>query len=273
MDENIAKRVRLSNILAIAAILVFIFTYFSKPLFEYRDPVAMDEDDEVEQNLSFQPFGFLVPEGTESFRPQLDYLVPLMGEKIWDYHPKGFYAYVIGARTIPVWKVSLEAPQYPKESFPDGIPVFFHMTDFSGKVNEMNTINHYIGMDPMEVGAVFLRQIAPFVYLLFTIMLLGYLFYRGPLWWALGIVPALMPWYFLFFYSKWLYWFGHNLHDFGQFEVKPFMPTVFGDGKVAQFTTHSYPTVGFYFLLLYFVLMVLSVLIRRRANKDASSGA
>ncbi|MBU2646235.1 cytochrome C [bacterium] len=270
MTENTQKRLRLSRILAIIAILLFIFTYLGKPLLEYRDPVAMDESDEVEENLSFQPFSFLIPAGTESFAPSMGYLVPLMGEKIYDYHPKGVYAYLIGARTVPVWRVSLEAPQYPKASFPDGIPVFFHMTDFSGKVNEMNTINHYIGMDPMEAGAVFLRQIAPFVYLIFTILLVVYLFYNGPLWWLLGIIPALMPWYYLFFYSKWLYWFGHNMHDFGQFEVKPFMPTVFGDGKVAQFTTHSYPTVGFYLLLVYFLLLVFSVLIRRKAMKEST---
>jgi hypothetical protein len=49
------------------------------------------------------------------------------------------------------------------------------------------------------------------------------------------------------------------------------MPTVFGDGKVAQFTTHSYPAIGFYVLLGIFVLLVLSVLIRRRALKDAGA--
>jgi len=178
---------------------------------------------------------------------------------------------LIGYKTMPVWKVSLEAPQYPKASFPDGIPVFYHLTDWDGKVNEMNTINHYIGMDPMEVGAIFVRRIVPFVYLWFFIMLIIYFFYKGPGWWVLAVIPAFLPWYYLFFYSKWLYWFGHNLHPWGAFKVKPFMPTVFGDGKVAQFTTHSYPTIGFYFLLGVFILLILSVLIRRKALKDAAS--
>ena len=169
---------------------------------------------------------------------------------------------------MPIWRVSLEAPQYPKASFPDGIPVYFHMTDFSGKTSEMNTINHYIGMDPMEVGAVLLRKLAPFVYLAFFLMLIGSFFYSGPGWWLLGVIPALFPWYYLFFYGKWLYWFGHNLHDFGQFTIKPFMPTVFGDGKVAQFTTHSYPAVGFYFLLVYFIVLTLAILIKRKALKE-----
>ena len=274
MDESIKKRLRLANILGLLAILLFVGTYTLKTVFIYHDPIAMeDEEDEVEENESFQPFSIFIPAGTESYEPPLDYLKELMGDIIWDYRPTGLYAYLICYQTIPVWRVSLEAPQYPKAAFPDGVPVFFHLTDFSGKVSEMNTINHYIGMDPMEVGAIFVRQIVPFVYLIFFLMLVGYLFYQGKGWWILGLVPALMPWYYLFFYSKWLYWFGHNLHEFGQFTIKPFMPTVLGDGKVAQFTTHSYPTVGFFFLLAIFVLLILSILIKRKAFRDAKSDA
>jgi len=271
MNNSIKKRLKLSNILAALAMVLLLGTYTLKPLFVYRDPVAMDEEDEIEENNSFQPFAFLIPEGAGFIKPPREDLIPLMGEKIWEYHPTGLYAYLIGYKTMPVWRVSLEAPQYPKASFPDGIPVFFNLTDWNGKVNEMNTINHYIGMDPMEAGAVLVRKVVPFMYLLFFIVLVIYFFYNGPGWWVLAIVPALLPWYYLFFYSKWLYWFGHNLHPWGAFKVKPFMPTVFGDGKVAQFTTHSYPTVGFYVLLGVFILLVLSVLIRRKALKDAVS--
>jgi hypothetical protein len=32
----------------------------------------------------------------------------------------------IGVASLPIWAVSLEAPNYPKEAFPEGIPVFFH---------------------------------------------------------------------------------------------------------------------------------------------------
>jgi hypothetical protein len=271
MDGSIKKRLILSNILALFAMLLLLGTYTLKPLFEYHDPVAIDEEDAVEENESFQPFAFLIPEGTEFYAPSGDYLKSLMGEKIWEYHPTGFYAYLIGFKTMPVWRVSLEAPQYPKAAFPDGIPVFFNLTDWSGKVHEMNVINHYIGMAPMEVGAIFLRQIVPIMYLMFFVMLTLYFFYKGPGWWLLGVIPACLPWFYLAFFSRWLYWFGHNLQPWGAFKVKPFMPTVFGDGKVAQFTTHSYPTIGFFVLLGVFILLILSVLIRRKALKDAAS--
>jgi hypothetical protein len=44
------------------------------------------------------------------------------------------------------------------------------------------------------------------------------------------------------------------------------MPTVFGDGKIAQFTTHSYPTIGFYLLVAISLLSLLSILARNKAN-------
>ena len=50
----------------------------------------------------------------------------------------------------------------------------------------------------------------------------------------------------------------------GAFTVKPFMPTVFGDGKVAQFATHSYPSIGFGLMLLTSLLTGLAALIRRK---------
>ncbi|HID49718.1 MAG TPA: hypothetical protein EYP40_08955, partial [Chromatiales bacterium] len=66
----------------------------------------------------------------------------------------------------PVWWVSLTAPNYPPESFPDGVRIHFHMNGvFNGCkpvhkaeiaesepldcVHEMDTINHYVGMYPI----------------------------------------------------------------------------------------------------------------------------
>jgi len=272
VKRNIKRTMWLSNALALGALLLLLATYTLKPLFAYHDPtVSREEEESTEENWSFQPFAFFIPKGTPYHEPPTAQLKSLMGDKIWEYHPTGLYAYLIGYKTMPIWRVSLEAPQYPKRAFPHGIPVFFHLTDFTGKVREMDTINHFIGMNPMEAGAVFLRQTVPFIYLFFFILLIAYFFYKGRGWWLQAIIPACMCWYFVFFYAKWLYWFGHHLQPWGMFKVKPFMPTVLGDGKVAQFTTHSYPAVGFYFLLGVFVLLLFSILLRRKALKGEVS--
>ena len=86
----------------------------------------------------------------------------------------------------------------------------------------------------------------------------------GLLYWLLVLPVILLPLLFLIDYSAWLWWYGHRLNAMGAFTVKPFMPTVFGDGKVAQFTTHSYPSIGFGLMLLLSLLTGLAALIRRK---------
>jgi len=88
-----------------------------------------------------------------------------------------------------------------------------------------------------------------------------------------AIIPALIPFYFLIMYIVGLYWYGHNLglHGGGAFEgIKPFMPTVFGEGKVAQFTTESYPYYGFFILILILVIYIFAILYKKKALKEDS---
>jgi len=90
----------------------------------------------------------------------------------------------------------------------------------------------------------------------------------GLLYWLLILVPMALPLFFIIEYSAWLWWYGHSLNEMGAFTVKPFMPTVFGQGKVAQFTTHSYPHYGFGMMLLMPVFLALAALIRRKQLKE-----
>ncbi|MCU7861531.1 MAG: hypothetical protein KZQ86_17270 [Candidatus Thiodiazotropha sp. (ex Lucinoma kastoroae)] len=89
----------------------------------------------------------------------------------------------------------------------------------------------------------------------------------GLLYWLLIWVPIALPLFFLVDYSAWLWWYGHTLNDMGAFSVKPFMPTVFGDGKVAQFTTHSYPYKGFGLMGLTSLILAVAALIRFKQLK------
>ncbi|HHT00922.1 MAG TPA: hypothetical protein ENK73_08730 [Thiomicrospira sp.] len=159
---------------------------------------------------------------------------------------------------------------------------------------EMNKINHFIGMYPIVQGVndvdelgnhvrypVYAGDSIPddkipgalkvldkimrdshIVFGIFAILGLLFVFYdKKKLTWA-AILTALAPFYFLIIYVYYLYWYGHHLglHGGGAFNgIKPFMPTVFGEGKVAQFTTMSYPYSGFFVGLLGFILLILAV--------------
>ncbi|WP_293651448.1 cytochrome C [uncultured Campylobacter sp.] len=174
----------------------------------------------------------------------------------------------IGVPSLPIWYVSLEAPNYPKEAFPDGIPVYFHVDGYSGDVHEMNTINHYIGMYPMEHGGNVERAIAPYYLLIATIFMLLYLYYNGKGNSLLLIPTIIAPILFMSAFVGWLYWYGHNMQEWGAFKIKPFMPTALGDGKVAQFTTHSYPTIGFWVMITMSVLSILAIFSKNKYLKE-----
>ena len=91
----------------------------------------------------------------------------------------------------------------------------------------------------------------------------------GMLYWLMVLVPMALPVFFIIDYSAWLWWYGHTLNDMGAFSVKPFMPTVFGQGKVAQFTTHSYPFTGFGIMMALSAVLAVAALIRKKQFKAA----
>lgn len=307
---------------------------------------------------------------------------------------------MIAAYFAPIWWVSLTAPNYPPDAFPDGIRIHFHFDgvyngckaarkgsrqaqeviekdldhtverwnpvldpkkqnlDMKAEgldcVHEMNTINHYVGMFPIATGAPVEKPLAKFFFGFFAVMLLGFAITQRKLRlavlsvgfaavaaWAivdqyvlgnlathvkaymdetgtffnepdkikawgdnvtlithivigfliaamvvvvigvakirgfellLALVPGLLPLFFVIEYAAWLWFFGHNLHPWGAFTVKPFMPTVFGEGKVAQFSTYSYPYWGYALLMVVFACLMLALLLRRKQLREQAGG-
>ena len=89
---------------------------------------------------------------------------------------------------------------------------------------------------------------------------------KNLIYWVLVLVPMALPIFFIIDYASWLWWYGHTLNDMGAFAVKPFMPTVFGEGKVAQFATFSYPSLGFGLMMLNSVILAVMALMRRQES-------
>jgi hypothetical protein len=197
-------------------------------------------------------------------------------------------ALMIASFYSPMWWVSLKAVNYPEETFPDGIRIHMHWTGVENGcvaqaraevfddvgldcVEEMDTINHYIGMEPIERGAQPEFAAAPYLFIAFGIMLVLLLFYSGPVWWALAVPAIVAPIVFVADFTFWLWWFGHHLKDWAAFTVKPFMPTVFGEGLVAQFSTYAYPHYGMLLSAASAACIALAVLIRRKQLQEQHS--
>ncbi len=236
-------------------------------------------------------FGFTIP--SVGFHGTLERIkdnkiedIPSFAYYIWDFYEKDRYASVntpqnargnlkkmieiseeIGVPSLPIWNFSLEAPNYPKEAFPYGLPVFIHFDGLSGEVHEMNTINHYVGMAHMERGGIYERALAPYALIILSMLLALFIIYNNKWIDRFMIIPVVLPLIFIGIYWYWLYWFGHNLYG-GAITIKPFMPVILGDGKVAQFTTHAYPVIGFWALVAIGVLSLMALCLKRYSIKD-----
>jgi len=239
-------------------------------------------------------YGFIIP--SVGFNGTLERIkdnkvedIPSYVYPLWDFYQKGKYVGIntpqeargnlkkmieiseeIGVPSLPVWNFSLEAPNYPKEAFPYGLPVYIHFDGLSGEVHEMNTINHYVGMAHMERGGIYESSLAPYALIMLAILLMLFIIYDNKWTNRLMAIPVLLPFLFLGIYAYWLYWFGHNLHE-GAITIKPFTPVILGDGKVAQFTTHAYPVVGFWALLAISILSMTAWWLKSKALKDQPS--
>ena len=121
----------------------------------------------------------------------------------------------------PIWWVSLTAPNYPEEAFPDGVRIQFHMNGvFNGCekvesteitedialdcVHEMDTINHYVGMYPVAAGGPVERGFGQFLMAFLGVMLLGFMCTRPKLRMAiLGVgFAGLAAWMYLSVYGE-----------------------------------------------------------------------
>ena len=56
---EISQRLNLSRLLALIGLLLLLGSYFGGTFFEYRDPVTGELEFD-EENLSFQPYPFLI---------------------------------------------------------------------------------------------------------------------------------------------------------------------------------------------------------------------
>ncbi len=128
--------------------------------------------------------------------------------------------------------------------------------------NNQDEIRPMVKMLRIATHVVFFGLIAAMLLLI----IVGTRATNNPVYWLLILVPMALPIFFIIDYASWLWWYGHTLNDMGAFAVKPFMPTVFGEGKVAQFATFSYPSIGFGLMMLNSAVLATIALMRRKES-------
>ncbi len=164
--------------------------------------------------------------------------------------------------TAPMWHIRMEAPQYPS-----GLDLFIYSYKVDGgndgnDIQEISTLNHYIGMRPIDRAALTDLDWIPFLFAGLIILALRCA--------VIGNVRSLIDllvittyagaFGFSRFYYK-LYTFGHQLDPRAPIKVEPFTPAVLGKKQIANFMTEAWPMGGTYYVAVFATGLSVLVLI------------
>lgn len=147
---------------------------------------------------------------------------------------------------VPIWKINIDAPQ-----FPDEVSMYIYINEIGG--NEPNTLaninilNHYIGMQPIEPDEIPELEYMPYI--------LGFLIAFGLTaavinkrwlaitWAALLLVAGGLGMYDFYL---WEYDYGHNLDPMAPIKVPgmSYQPPLIGTKVMLNITATSLPHIG-----------------------------
>jgi copper chaperone NosL len=161
-------------------------------------------------------------------------------------------AALMAAVFLPLWKIHLVAPQYR-----EGLALHIYTHKLVGgnggqDLNEINVLNHYIGMKPLMQADFVEMKWLPFAFGVFVLLAL-----RAA---AIGRMVTLVDLLMLFiyfgafslgsFYFR-LYSYGHTLDPKAPMTIEPFTPIMLGSQKIANFVQTSLPQAGSWLLALF----------------------
>lgn len=165
---------------------------------------------------------------------------------------------------LPYWSMTMFAPQYPR-----GLKVDVYVNQLEGDVREIDSLNHYLGMPPLDEGGQLERSISAVAITALGLLLLAGVFVHNK-WAAVLALPALLfPFIFLADLAFILYQYGHSIDPQSPLggAIEPFMPPLFGEGMVGQFRTIASAEIGLYLAFAAVFVILLGLWFHRAAYK------
>jgi copper chaperone NosL len=161
---------------------------------------------------------------------------------------------LLGAR-LPLWEMELTAPQYPR-----GLDLVAYGTRLEGDLSEINSLNHYVGVAPIEPDEIFELRLFPFaVGALAGALAIGAVLARHRL---LRLLVGLGVWGFaagfLIDVQWWLYRTGHELDPHAPMRAlvpDGFAARVLGETDIINFHTEARVAEGFWLIVAAAVLV------------------
>lgn len=179
---------------------------------------------------------------------------------------------MLGLFLLPIWRIELAAPQYP-----EGLGMQIGIGSIRGlkpdDLNNINGLNHYIGMKHISPSTIPELRIIPWI--------VGGLILLGLVASATGSRKTLYAWLVTFALAgvagladfwRWEYDYGHNI-DYAHAIIKIpgmiYQPPLIGVKQLLNFTAVSWPDIGGWVALGAFVLGAVAVVLAWRSPASA----
>ena len=163
---------------------------------------------------------------------------------------------LLGAFLFTIWKIDLQAPQYP-----EGIGLRIWVNQITGlneyDLNNINKLNHYIGMKEIVPSSIPELKIMPYIVVfLISVGILVSILKRKrflTIWLALIVILMIAG---LYDFYIWGYDYGHNLNPNAPIKVPgmSYQPPLLGSKQLLNMKSISLPDIGSYFIGISFLL-------------------
>lgn len=143
---------------------------------------------------------------------------------------------------LPIWRIDIWAPQYP-----EGLSMTIHLNKMGGNIDQVNILNHYIGMKAIVPDAIPEMKVMPYVMAaligLGLLTLLTARRWMAMLWFGLISLAGVVGFYDFY---KWGYDYGHNLDPDAPIKVPgmTYQPPLIGGKTILNIDAYSLPDTG-----------------------------
>ena len=176
---------------------------------------------------------------------------------------------------FPMWRITLIAPQYP-----NGVTMYIWINKLGGEnpavLQNINILNHYVGMKNIEPDAI--PELKYFPFIVGGLVFLALLAAAGDKKWMFlswGVLATLLAAAGLYDFYLWEYDYGHNLSPTAPIKVPGavYQPPVIGSKTILNFIAKSFPHTGGYFAGLSILLAYAAYWLKRKTKKHETTSS
>jgi copper chaperone NosL len=164
----------------------------------------------------------------------------------------------------PIWRITLQAPQYPQ-----GVTMYIYINRIGGKtggtIQNINILNHYVGMKKIDPGAIPELKYFPKIIMVMTLLgvIIGFINNRKAwLGWILALIVLCSLGIYDFY--LWEYDYGHNLDPTAPIQIQgmSYQPPLIGSKMLLNFNAISWPHYGAVYIVVTLVLTFIAVYLK-----------